>query len=193
MKLVLESDGLVEYYSGFISASKSHDYLLSLLSELDWQHDELVMFGKRIITKRKVAWYADKPYTYTYSKNAKVAKPWTKTLINIKHQLEQYTGEHFNSCLLNYYHNGEEGMGWHSDNEKMMRKQATIASVSFGAQRDFKFQHNVSHQQHVISLETGSVLLMKDQTQDYWKHQLPIRKRVTKPRINLTFRDFINT
>lgn len=150
------------------------------------------MFGKSITTKRKVAWYADKPYAYIYSNTKKIAHYWTPTLSSIKNQLQDYTGEQFNSCLLNLYLDGSEGMGWHSDDESMMKKHATIASISLGAKRSFMFRHKRSKEQHSVELENGSLLLMKAQIQDFWKHQLPVRKRVKNPRINLTFRYFLD-
>ena len=192
MKIVLENDGLVEYYSGFLSHSESEYYFNCLASEINWQHDQLLMFGKHITTKRKVAWYADQHYEYIYSNTKKIAKNWTSNLKKIKDELEHYTEETFNSCLLNYYQDGSEGMGWHSDNEIVMKKNASIASISLGASREFMFRHKKSHEQHTVELGNGSLLLMKSTTQDNWKHQLPTRKRVIKPRINLTFRSFLS-
>src|SRR5690606_40284895 len=90
-----------------------------------------IIFGKEIITKRKVAWYGDKPFEYTYSNTTKLALPWTKELLELKIKIETQTGETFNSCLLNLYHSGEEGMAWHSDAEKDLKKNGAIASLSF--------------------------------------------------------------
>ncbi len=193
MKTILNNDGLVEYYSDFLSQSDAAYYFNTLAEEIAWQHDQLLMFGKHITTKRKVAWYANEPYEYIYSNTKKTARTWTTCLKKIKEQLELSMGESFNACLLNYYHNGGEGMGWHSDNEVMMKKHASIASISLGAQRTFLFQHKENEDKQAIELENGSLLLMKGATQDYWKHQLPIRKRIKAPRINLTFRHFVET
>tara|TARA_R110001592_G_scaffold363375_1_gene686379 strand:+ start:21404 stop:22006 length:603 start_codon:yes stop_codon:yes gene_type:complete len=190
MKCLLEHDGLVEYYPRFLTPTESENYFKALEAEIDWQSDQLIMFGKHITTKRKVAWYGDQTYEYIYSNNTKIAKPWTRSLSIIRDQLQAYTGESFNSCLLNFYHDGSEGMGWHSDDEIMMQRHAPIASISLGAERTFIFRHKISKEQHAIELENGSLLLMKGATQDYWKHQLPIRKRVKAPRVNLTFRQF---
>lgn len=190
MNIVLDTDGLVEYDPDFLNSEESGNYFQSLTKEIDWQQDQLIIFGKHITTKRKVAWYGDQDYEYIYSNNKKTAKAWTRSLISIRNQLQTYTGEQFNACLLNYYLDGSEGMGWHSDNEAMMKQHATIASISLGATRTFLFRHKYSKEQHAIELENGSLLLMKEATQDYWKHRLPIRKRILSPRINLTFRCF---
>lgn len=187
---LIHHDGLVEYDSDFLNQEQSEHYLSLLSAEIDWGQDQLVIFGKRITTRRKVAWYGDEAYEYVYSNTQKIAKPWTPSLNEIRHKLEVYSGETFNACLLNYYHDGSEGMGWHSDDEIMMKQHACIASISLGATREFMFRHKHTHQQYSIELEPGSLLLMKAETQDYWKHQLPQRKRVKTPRVNLTFRTF---
>ncbi len=146
------------------------------------------MFGKRLVTKRKVAWYGDSPFSYTYSNIAKEALPWTPALLRLKQVAQHTTGESFNSCLLNLYHNGEEGMSWHSDDEPMMKKHAPIASISLGAARKFSFKHKATKETVSIWLEHGSLLLMKEEVQSHWLHSLPKTKKVMQPRINLTFR-----
>jgi alkylated DNA repair dioxygenase AlkB len=109
----------------------------------------------------------------------------------LKQHIEKKCGETFNSCLLNLYHNGKESMGWHSDNEPELTPEGTIASVSFGAERKFKFRHNTKKTDLNLILESGSLLLMKGSIQTHWKHQLPAMSKITTPRINLTFRNMI--
>ena len=113
---------------------------------------------------------------------------WTPELLSLKEIIELKTGEKFNSCLLNLYHNGNEGMGWHSDNEKELGEHPVIASLSLGAARKFLLKHNQTKQKIAIILESGSLLLMKGETQEKWIHSLPKTKIIQKPRINLTFR-----
>ena len=184
----LPYDGCVHYYGSIITPLKADDYFKILMSQINWEYDEAIIFGKRIITKRKVAWYGDSPYSYTYSKVTKHALPWTPTLKIIKALIEEKAKSEFNSCLLNLYHNGSEGMGWHSDGEKELVKHGVIASMSFGAERKFAFKHIRTKQTVSIFLQSGSLLTMENQTQDHWQHRLPPTKKVTMPRINLTFR-----
>jgi alkylated DNA repair dioxygenase AlkB len=184
----LTRDGEVYYVDNFLSEEQAYKTFEVLDREIPWQHDVNIMFGKRIVTKRQVAWYGDKPYTYQYAGSKKVALPWTESLKQLKEDIEQYSGETYNSCLLNLYKHGEEGMGWHSDNEKELKKEGTIASVSLGASRRFDFRHRNTKEKISIQLNTGSLLLMKGSTQSYWQHQLPKTKKVSRPRINLTFR-----
>ena len=187
-KNYLPKDGIVNYYGKVLNQQKADYYLKTLLDTIEWRNDEAIIFGKRIITKRKVAWYGDRPYEYTYSNTTKSALPWTTELLELKLLIEQHTGETFNSCLLNLYHNGEEGMAWHSDAEKDLKKNGAIASLSFGAERKFAFKHKESKETISLVLEHGSILIMKGLTQSHWLHRLPPTKLISRPRVNLTFR-----
>lgn len=147
-----------------------------------------MMFGRLITTKRKVAWIGDAGCSYTYSGVQKFPQAWTTELLEIKHQVETLANVRFNSCLLNLYHDGNEGMGWHSDDEKELDPLAPIASVSFGGVRKFAFKHRQDKTNISLFLENGSVLLMQSPTQEFWQHSLTKTKRTVGPRINLTFR-----
>lgn len=185
---LLPRDGTVLYYGNILARDEADFYLSYLLENIEWKNDEAIIFGKLIITKRKVAWYGDLPFKYTYSKTSKEALPWTPELLDLKKLVEQKTGETYNSCLLNLYHDGSEAMAWHSDAEKELKKDGAIASLSFGAERKFAFKHKETRETVTQFLTHGSLLVMKDMTQTYWLHRLPPTKLTRKPRINLTFR-----
>ena len=185
---LLPKDGIVNYFGKLMNNYEADRYLDSLLTTIDWKNDQTIIYGKLIITKRKVAWYGDSDFEYKYSNTVKHALPWTKELLELKKILESKTGETFNSCLLNLYHNGNEGMGWHSDAERVLKKNGAIASLSFGAERKFSFKHKQSKETVSINLEHGSLLIMKGATQSNWLHSLPPTKIKTATRINLTFR-----
>ncbi len=187
-KNVLPVDGVVNYYGKIFSSKEADHYLKKLLSEIEWKNDEAIIFGKLITTKRKVAWYADERFEYTYSKITKTALPWTEELAELKLINEHRTGETFNSCLLNLYHTGGEGMAWHSDGEKDLKKNGAISSLSFGAERKFSFKHKQTKEIVSLVLEHGSLLVMKGSTQTNWLHRLPPTTKTNKPRVNLTFR-----
>ena len=189
---LLAQDGTVNYYGKIFNQDQISFFYERLLESISWKNDEAIIFGKKIITKRKVAWYGEENFSYTYSKTTKQALPWTKELLELKEIIEEKTGEEFNSCLLNLYHNGSEGMAYHSDAEKDLKKNGAIASVSFGAQRKFSFKHKVTKERVDLILENGSLLVMKDQTQNFWLHMLPPTTKVLTPRINLTFRFITN-
>jgi alkylated DNA repair dioxygenase AlkB len=174
-----------------MSPAAADKYFQILLESIAWKNDEAKIFGKHFITKRKAAWYGDSAYSYTYSNTTKEALPWTPELLELKALAEEKTGTTYNSCLLNLYHTGEEGMAWHSDDEKTLGKNMPIASLSFGAERKFGFKHKQTKETVFLNLEPGSLLVMKDETQTNLLHRLPPTKKVTKPRINLTFRTII--
>lgn len=184
----LPYDGVVNYFGHILGKEQADFYFQQLLETIEWRNDEAIIFGKKIITKRKVAWYGEKPFEYTYSNTTKHALPWTKELIALKQLIEQETGETFNSCLLNLYHTGDEGMAWHSDGEADLKKDGAIGSLSLGAERKFAFKHKKSNEKVELILQHGSLLVMKDTTQTHWLHRLPPTKKVKTPRVNLTFR-----
>ncbi|MDI9878019.1 alpha-ketoglutarate-dependent dioxygenase AlkB family protein [Flectobacillus longus] len=188
----LPKDGIVNYHGKLFLEEEANMFFEKLWNTIDWRNDEAIIFGKKIITKRKVAWYGDRPFRYTYSKVTKEALPWTPELLALKNRIEIATGETFNSCLLNLYHSGDEGMAWHSDDEIDLKKNGAIGSITFGAERKFAFKHKHSGEKVEMLLEHGSLLVMKDTTQTFWLHRLPPTKRVSKPRINLTFRTIEN-
>lgn len=187
----LPYDGTVQYYGKVLQTAVADHYFETLLHSIAWENDQALIFGKLLTTKRKVAWYGDRRFEYTYSNMNKYALPWTKELAELKQLAETLTGETFNSCLLNLYHRGDEGMAWHSDAESDLKKDGAIASLSLGAERKFAFKHKQSKEKVELYLEHGSLLVMKDKTQTYWLHRLPPTKKVSTARINLTFRSIV--
>lgn len=185
---LLPEGGTVNYYGCIYSRMVADQLYKELLENIEWKNDEAIIFGKLITTKRKVAWYALEPFEYTYSNITKNALPFTNTLLKIKSFVEEKTQETYNSCLLNLYHDGSEGMAWHSDGEKDLKKNGAIASVTFGAERKFAFKSKRTKEVVSLVLQHGSLLVMKDETQTNWLHRLPPTKKVHRPRVNLTFR-----
>ncbi|MBU3636704.1 alpha-ketoglutarate-dependent dioxygenase AlkB [Polynucleobacter sp. es-MAR-4] len=189
--VILAKDGRAEYLSNFYDAEVSDSLFANLLDSLTWESDEILMFGRLVRTARKVAWVGDRDCLYTYSGVQKIPQAWTKDLLQIKQGIEQLTGHAYNSCLLNLYHSGAEGMGWHSDNEKELDSSNPIASFSLGARRKFAFRHKQDKTTSTVFLEHGSLLIMHPPIQEYWQHSLLKTKTVISPRINLTFRKIL--
>lgn len=184
----LPCDGEVYYWGTVMSQAAASEYLRVLLGNIAWLFDEVVVQGQKMTTKRQVAFYGSHSYKYTYSQVTKRALPWVPDLLPLKALVEQCTGEVFNACLLNHYHNGSEGMAWHSDAERELKPQGVIASLSLGAERKFAFKHKATHQTCALPLAHGSLLTMQGTTQAHWLHSLPVTKAVYGPRVNLTFR-----
>jgi alkylated DNA repair dioxygenase AlkB len=188
-KNILPYDGTVKYYGNIMPEEEANRYFNLLIQETPWDNDRPVIFGKVITTKRQLAWYGEPGFIYTYSGTSKTPIPWTEILLGLRRKVEDITGVTFNSCLLNLYHDGTESLGYHSDDEREL-DIGIIASVSLGAVRRFLFKHKTTNEVVEMQLESGSVVLMKGDTQKNWKHSLPVSKKVKGPRINLTFRVF---
>ena len=150
---ILPFDGVSNYHGIVLNKNQCGFYYEALFNTINWKNDEAIIFGKKIITKRKVAWYGDAEYSYSYSKVTKTANLWTKELLVLKEIVEKESGETYNSCLLNLYHSGDEGMAYHADNEKMLKKNGAIASLSLGAERKFSFKHKEHKQRIDVVLE----------------------------------------
>jgi len=185
---IIAQDGIALYHEKVLTDEQIKPLYDELLNKINWENERVVMFGKEIITKRKVAFYSDPLIAYTYSSKTKIGLPWKDPLIILKNIVESLTKQTYNACLLNLYHNGEEAMGWHSDNEKEIIANSSIASLSIGASRKFSFKHKVTKETISIQLGNGSLLEMKGTIQSHWLHTLPKSKKITESRINLTFR-----
>lgn len=188
---LLPYDGDVRYHGALFTADESRSITRELLDTVAWQHDEAVIFGKRIVTARQAAWYGDSDYAYTYSGTTKHALLWTPLLLRLRDAVQATLSTRFNSCLLNFYLDGSQGMAWHSDDEKALGRDTVIASLSFGAARHFAFKHKRTAEKRQLVLASGSLLVMQGSTQTHWLHSLPKTTRITTPRVNLTFRTIV--
>ncbi len=181
------------YVPSFFNKQESDNYFKTIKEQTDWQHDDITVFGKTYKQPRLTALFGEKDQTYSYSNITMHPKPFTSTLLNIKSKIEDFSDEKFNTLLINLYRDGNDSNGWHADNEKELGINPVIASVSFGEKMPFHFKHtSLKKERHKLTLEHGSLLLMKGEMQHYWLHQIAKTKKVIQPRINLTFRRFIN-
>ncbi len=183
------NNGLLYWHPQFLNLQRSEQYFQQLKSELNWQQEHITLFGKSVLQPRLQTWIGDA--VYTYSGLTMHPQPWTSAILDLKTQCEQQAQTRFNSVLGNLYRDGEDYMGWHQDNERELGHQPVIASLSFGATRQFVFKHKTTKEKIAFQLTPGSLLIMAGETQQYWQHALPKTKRVNEPRINLTFR-YIN-
>jgi len=188
---LLPKDGQAQYLPELFDEGQCIDLFHALKVSLQWQPEQVLMFGQKISTRRKVAWVADDGCSYTYSGIQKIPQSWTPELLFIKRRIEVISEWEFNSCLLNFYHDGEDGMGWHSDNEAELDRKAPIASLSLGGSRKFAFRHKKDKTVASLFLENGSLLIMRPPVQEFWTHSLLKTKTAVSPRINLTFRKII--
>tara|TARA_B100001142_G_C14159308_1_gene587820 strand:- start:142 stop:774 length:633 start_codon:yes stop_codon:yes gene_type:complete len=198
-ELSIEDGGLI-YYQQFFTSKESDELYKYFLNEINWKQDYINMFGKVIPLPRKTSWYGDKEAGYVYSGIKNTPNNWTDKLLYIKKKIEAECDNTFNSLLMNKYEDGKHKLSWHSDDEPELDKLCSIASLSFGSERNFSFKHKTKKDDpstkakkynHTRILHHGSLLIMKPPMQEFWLHQVPASKKVTKPRINLTFR-FVN-
>ncbi|VEJ20312.1 alpha-ketoglutarate-dependent dioxygenase AlkB family protein [Neisseria animaloris] len=192
---LLPYDGIVNDYGIVFPAETADRYFAVLMRETPWRHDEAVLYGKHITTARQTAWYGDEPFAYTYSGITRRALPWTAALAAVKQVVEsrlaRYNPTLFNSCLLNLYSDGLEGMSWHSDDEPELGRQPVIASVSFGVPRKFAFKHKRTKEKREMMLQHGQLIVMRGDTQNHWLHAVMKSTRISGPRISLTFRTIV--
>ena len=188
---LLPYDGLVNDLGIVIDYPSPLFY--NLVTELPWQEDIVTLFGKTHVTTRQIVWMGDSDIDYQYSGHTRQTIPWTDTVFHVKHHIEQKLLDlgidaNFNSCLLNYYPSGEDGMGYHADDERELGEQPVIASLSLGATRKFVFKHKKTQDKVELYLESGQLIVMHGETQNFWKHSITKTKKVTTGRISLTFR-----
>ena len=170
--------------------SESMDWMERLKKEIEWEQHRIKIFGKWVDCPRLSAWYGDPEALYSYSNLSLTPKAWTPTLLEVRNQLAETIERPFNSVLLNLYRNGNDSMGWHSDDEWEMGLDPVIASISLGSPRKMKFRHRFDSQvsNFALELSQGSLLIMAGTTQKSWQHEIPKTKKLVGERLNLTFR-----
>lgn len=178
------------YYPNFFLKEKADIFFETLLKETPWQHDEITIFGKKILQPRLTSLYGNEGKSYGYSNIVMHPHAFNNTLTFIKDEIENTINEHFTTVLLNLYRNEKDSNGWHADNEKELGGDPVIASLSLGEERVFQIKHNTNKEvKRSIILQHGSLLVMKNGAQIHYKHQIPKASKSKKPRINLTFRN----
>ena len=183
-------DGDFEYWPGFLDAKETASCFAALQSKIDWHTPRVFVYGRWIDSPRQSAWYGDRGAVYRYSGTINEPIPWLPELENLGERLNDFCKSEFNSVLANHYRSGSDSMGWHSDDEKELGLEPVIASISLGGARRFLLRHRRRKelQTHEITLESGSLLLMRGESQRAWRHSIPKTRRTVAPRINLTYR-----
>lgn len=183
------SDGQLQYLPQWVDAGMAEQWLRELLVRTPWTQPQLTLYGRTVAVPRQVAWYGDADARYRYSGHTHVPLPWTPLLSEIRRRFEEQVGQPLNGVLLNLYRDGQDAMGWHSDDEAALGPDPMVVSLSLGAARRLDFRRKGgSRIEHSIQLEHGSLLVMSGSTQHHWQHQIARTRKVTAPRLNLTFR-----
>jgi alkylated DNA repair dioxygenase AlkB len=183
-------DAELLYFGQALSAVEADGYFRFLRTQTQWREEEVMIWGKRHMQPRLIAWHGDPDATYSYSGSVLRPSPWTTVLLELRARVEELSHKTFNSVLLNLYRGERDNMGWHSDDEPELGPEPTIASLSLGETREFQLKHKIRKDLPLsrISLTNGSVLVMSGTTQRYWQHCLKRETAKLGERINLTFR-----
>jgi alkylated DNA repair dioxygenase AlkB len=181
-------DAEIAYFPHFFDGITANELFQKLLHDTPWQQDDITVFGKTHPQPRLTCLFGNEGKPYGYSNIVMQPHQWTPTIMYIKEEVEKVINVNFTTVLANLYRDGQDSNGWHADNEKELGRNPIIASVSFGAERTFQLKHNTLDIKQNITLQNGSLLIMKGSTQHFWKHQIPKTKKEIGPRINLTFR-----
>ena len=181
------------YTAGFYDKPRADGLFQLLQSRLDWRHEPITLFGKKVFQPRLTSWIADKNIRYSYSSIELLGEGWPGFLTSLRKEVEAVSGVSFNSLLANCYRDGKDSMGWHADDEPELGPRPVIASLSLGASRRFLFRSKSDHRRKLeLLLEHGSLLIMAGSTQHFWQHSVPRSRGVNGPRINLTFRQILD-
>jgi alkylated DNA repair dioxygenase AlkB len=181
-------DADVRLWPHAVAAGRADALFATLRHGIAWEQEHVLLFGERRRVPRLVAWHGDPGTTYVYSGTAHEPRAWTAELLELRNLAEALTGHRYNSVLLNLYRAGDDGMGWHADDEPELGREPVIASVSLGASRRFKLRHRQHRTVTSLELGHGSLLAMAGATQHRYVHAVPKTARPVGPRINLTFR-----
>lgn len=182
-------DADILFYPNFLTSPERDRFLTELTQSIQWRQDSITLFGRSLLQPMLTAWYGDPGKVYTYSNLTLTPTPWILPLLELKKKVDEISGVAFNSVLLNLYRDGNDSMGWHSDDEPELGHNPVIGSLSLGGTRRFMLRHCTDKSlKHQLELTSGSFLLMRGATQHHWQHQIPKTKRPVPPRINLTFR-----
>jgi alkylated DNA repair dioxygenase AlkB len=182
----------VQYWPAFLNNIQA-DTLLEQSLAIEWQQNQMKMFGKPVALPRLESMFGDSPKIfYTYSNSVELrAKPWPLFLAELRAQVETHTGCRFHLVIGNQYRSAQDSIGYHADDEPTQGSQPAIASISLGSTRSFKLKRKYGGQVHSFDLSHGDLLLMQPGCQEEWVHAVPKASRSCGIRINWTFRPYV--
>lgn len=191
MNNILPNNGTLYLVKAFYPGVEADQLFQVLMKNLNWQQEQIFIYGRWLKVPRLMCWYGDEGADYQYSGVKHSPLPWTDSLLLIKQKIESAYQCSFNTVMANLYRDGSDSMGCHADDEKELGTNPFIASLSLGEQRLLRFRHTKSKQVVDVLLSHGDLLLMADEIQHHWKHELPKTKKIKTERINLTFRTIV--
>ncbi|WP_417663440.1 alpha-ketoglutarate-dependent dioxygenase AlkB family protein [Pseudomonas sp.] len=186
-------DAELDFHPKWLTAELADQWLQAIHQQTPWQQPLVNVFGRVHPVPRLLAWYGDEGIGYRYSGLYHAPLPWTPLLAEIRARLSASVGQPLNGLLLNYYRDGQDSMGWHSDDEAELGRNPIVVSLSLGGSRRFDLRRKGQQRiEHSLQLDHGSLLVMRATTQHYWQHQIAKTRKPCAPRLNLTFRYVLN-
>lgn len=191
MTPVIRNDGEVWVDAQFLPADPALALLDSLIRSLHWQQEQIRLYGRNVISPRRVCWIGDPGAVYSYSGIRHEPMPWPRELDTLREQIGHACGHRFNSVLANLYRDGNDSMGWHADREAELGPCPVLASLSLGESRIFRLRHKRTGETHSLEPGNGCLIVMRGELQQHWRHCVPRTRRPKSARINLSFRRIV--
>lgn len=145
------------------------------------------IFGRECIMHRSIGFFSNNSDGYNYAGQISKASPMPRWLYNLTTLVNIELGTDFNGALVNYYHNGEEYIGAHSDDESGL-SNGVVACISLGADRTFRIKNKKDKSRIDVVTKNGQLLVMDGDFQKEFTHEIPIQKQINGGRISITFR-----
>jgi alkylated DNA repair dioxygenase AlkB len=187
-RIDLGSGAWLEYLPAWIEATEADRLLAALRDELAWEHREIVLFGRRVLQPRLIAWAGS--LGYRYSGQTLEPRAPTPTTAALMARVVEHTRVPFNHVLVNRYRDGTDSIGLHADDEPELGLDPIVATMSLGATRRFVLKPRLARGGPGRSLDVdhGSLLVMGGTCQRHYVHGVPRQSNVAGERISLTFR-----
>jgi alkylated DNA repair dioxygenase AlkB len=187
-RIALEGGAWLDYLPAWIDAAEADRFLAALRDELAWEHREIVMFGRRVLQPRLIAWSGS--FGYRYSGQTLEPRAPTPTTAALLTRVVAHTRVPFNHVLINRYRDGADSIGLHADDEPELGRDPIVATLSLGATRRFVLKPRRARlgPSHVFDVLHGSLLVMGGACQRHYVHGVPRQSAVAGERISLTFR-----
>ena len=178
----------LDHEPGWLPSREADGFLTALREELPWEQREIVLFGRRVLQPRLIAWSGD--VGYRYSGQTLEPRPFTPAARRLLAHARERAGEPFNHVLVNRYRSGDDSMGLHADDEPELGEDPVVAIVSLGTSRRLAVRprRKDAGQRHDLDLGHGSLLIMGGTCQRHYVHGVPRQPGLQRERISLTFR-----
>lgn len=173
----------VDHATAWIDPTTADRLFVQIRDELLWEAREIVVYGRRVMQPRLIAWAGAMPYRYSgQTLPPRDCPPATSDLCA---RISDAAGIPFNHVLLNRYRDGNDSMGMHADAEPELGPDPVVATLSLGATRAMAVRprKGVPGARLDLQLRSGDLLIMAGTCQRFFLHGIP---RSTQPTAQTT-------